>query len=440
MEALDGFAPDEVLRLAASLDQMSQHAMASAIVAAARAADLPLALPEAVEEVPGGGVSGVVDGRHVVVGGAGMLTGQGLAPPQDGVLARLAESAPAVAWVAIDGRVAGVLLLADRIRAEAPRALQALRTAGIARVVMVTGDRASTAEAVGEALGLDAVHADQTPEGKIETVRGERALGPVMMIGDGINDAPALAAADIGVAMGARGAAAAAEAADVVLLVDRVDRVADAIAVARRSHAIARQSIAVGMGLSLAAMAVAAAGYLPPVVGAVTQEAIDVAVILNALRALGGRRAATLPASAGAERVLEEHVRLRALLTRMRRTADAMHAGAVPDQEALRSIDADLADLLLPHQRAEERTTFPELARRLGGTDPLGAMTRMHEAINELAGRYTSMVARLSPDGGAGDAEVRELRRLLHVMEAVIALHLAAEEDLMNRAEELALH
>jgi hypothetical protein len=166
----------------------------------------------------------------------------------------------------------------------------------------------------------------------------------------------------------------------------------------------------------------------------VLQEAIDVAVILNALRALG-RRQAALPAAAGVGRVLDEHVRLRALLARMRRTADALHQGAAPDLPALQAIDAGLGGLLLPHQRAEEAATFPELARRLGGADPLGPMTRMHEAIAELAGRYAGLVAGL--DGTeASDAERRELRRLLHVMEAVIALHLAAEEDLMARAEE----
>ena len=436
VEVLDGFDRDEVLRLAASLDQASQHAVAGAVVAAARAAGLALVLPERVTEIPGGGVTGMVAGRAVSVGSAAMLTAQGLAPPASGIAARLAMASPAAAWVAIEGRLAGVLLLADRIRPEAARALQALRAAGVTRLVMVTGDRAGPAANVGQALGLDAVHAECTPAGKIAVVRAERSGAvPVMMVGDGINDAPALAIADIGVAMGARGAAAAAEAADVMLLVDRIDRVADAVRVARDSRRIARQSIAVGMGLSLCAMAVAAAGYLPPAAGAVLQEGIDVAVILNALRALGGARAPALPARAGVAKLLDDHVRLRGLLMRMRRTADGLHAGAAPDLAALREIDSALSGLLLPHQRAEEAATFPELARRLSGADPLGAMIRMHTTIAELGGRYAALVAGLA-EALPSDAETRELRRLLHVMEAVIALHLAAEEELVTRAED----
>jgi P-type E1-E2 ATPase len=162
---------------------------------------------------------------------------------------------------------------------------------------MLTGDRAGPAERSGDHLGLDAVFAALSPADKIARVRAELASGMTMMIGDGINDAPALAAADIGVAMGARGAAAAAEAADVVLMVDWIDRIAEAIAIARRARRIALQSITVGMGLSFIAMGVAAFGYLPPVLGALLQEVIDIMVILNALRALGGDRAGPAPGS-----------------------------------------------------------------------------------------------------------------------------------------------
>ncbi len=431
VEPLGDFKADEVLRLAASLEQMSQHVVAVAIVAAARAVRLGLSAPESVVEVPGGGLAGSVDGRAVTVGSAGLLEQTGVALPTGTAAARLATAAASASWVVVDGVVAGALLLADRIRPETPRALRELRAAGVGRIVMVTGDRAASAEAVGKALGLDAVHADLSPEGKIAAVRAER---PCMMIGDGINDAPALAAADVGVAMGARGAAAAAEAADVVLLVDRIDRIAAAIATARRARGIAVQSMAVGMGLSLVAMMVAAAGYLPPVWGAVLQEGIDVAVILNALRALGGPAPSAMPAAAGVPRVLEDHGALRALMERMRHAADRIHGEQPAELGDLRAIGHDMSTLLLPHQAAEERDTFPVLAQRLGGHDPLGAMTRMHEEITHLATRFNALLD--SASDAVSPAEARELRRLLHVLDAVIALHLAAEEELLAQAEE----
>lgn len=286
VEVLDGFAADELLRDAASLEQLSQHAVAVAITAAG--AGLALTIPTAVTETPGSGLAGVIGGRSVMVGGASLLTASGIAVPSAGAAVTLAQAAAAAAWVAIDRQVAGVILLTDTVRPEALATLRALRAAGFRRLVMLTGDRAGPARLIGDHLGLDVVFAALSPADKIARVRAERERGTTMMIGDGINDAPALAAADIGVAMGARGAAAAAEAADVVLMVDRIDRIAEAIVIARRARHIALQSITVGMGLSFIAMGVAAFGYLPPVIGALLQEAIDVMVILNALRVLGG--------------------------------------------------------------------------------------------------------------------------------------------------------
>ena len=142
--------------------------------------------------------------------------------------------------------------------------MQALRAVGVARIVMVTGDRADAAETIGAALDLDAVLADREPADKVDAVASEQRQHPTVMVGDGINDAPALAAANVGVAMGARGASASSEAADVVILVDRLDRVSDAVIIAKRTHAIALQSIIAGMGLSALAMGVAAVGFLPP--------------------------------------------------------------------------------------------------------------------------------------------------------------------------------
>jgi P-type E1-E2 ATPase len=191
--------------------------------------------------------------------------------------------------VAVDGELAGEIVLADELREGTEALLGALRKLGIARIVLATGDRRAVADAITAGLSIDAVRSDLTPDQKVLVVLSERKNGPVMMVGDGVNDAPALAAADIGLAMGARGAAASAEAADVVLLVDHLDRIVPAIRIARRARFIALESVAVGIGLSIAGMIAAAFGYLTPVQGALLQEAIDVAVILNALRVLGNQ-------------------------------------------------------------------------------------------------------------------------------------------------------
>ena len=181
--------------------------------------------------------------------------------------------------------------MADELRPDANRIVERLRAEGIRHVAMASGDRRSVAERIGRELGVDRVYAEQSPQEKLEVVRRLRddpGLSPVIMVGDGVNDAPALALADLGIAMGVAGATVSSETADAVITIDRIDRVADAVHTGRRSLYIARQSVLAGMGLSLAAMAVAAAGYLPPVAGALFQEVIDLAVILNALRALRG--------------------------------------------------------------------------------------------------------------------------------------------------------
>lgn len=281
IEPRDGLDGAELLRLAAALDQASQHPMAQALVAAAQERGLVLPVPEDVAETPGEGVAGWVGGRAVAVGGAGFVAAQA------GPVPEMAEVGAAAAWLAVDGRLAGCIVMADPVRTGARPMLDRLRREGIGRIVLATGDRADVAAAVTAGLGLDAVRAALAPGDKVALVQAERAHGPVMMVGDGVNDAPALAAADVGVAMGARGAAASVEAADAVLLVDRLDRLGPGLAIARRARAIALQSVVAGIGLSFAGMIAAAFGYLTPVQGALAQEAIDVAVILNALRALG---------------------------------------------------------------------------------------------------------------------------------------------------------
>ena len=274
--ALDGFAPDEALRLAASLDQLSTHPLAAALVREAQRRRLDLTFPEQVDETVGKGITGLVGGLRVAVGSPSWLDP-----------ARADDDAKML--VSVDGRLVGTVAIADRLREDAPSLTPGLKAAGILHVALVTGDRAAVADEIGRQVGADRVYSEQTPEQKLEVVHSMQAradLRPVVMVGDGINDAPALALADVGIAMGSAGATVSSETADAVIVVDRVDRVADAIRIGRRSLHIARQSVLLGIGASLVAMGFAAFGYITPVYGALLQEVIDVGVILNALRAL----------------------------------------------------------------------------------------------------------------------------------------------------------
>ena len=291
--ALDGHGTASVLRLAASVDRMSAHVLGAALVRAAEDAELPLDMPTEVHEVPGQGIAGRVDGHTVAVGSRAFLVAAGHDPTQlaEASLAAGHGSGEAHVLVDVDGELAGVIVMADEPRPDAESIVPRLRAEGVRHVAIVSGDRRSVAERTGRSLGVDRVYAEQTPEDKLEVVRNLRAdpaLAPVIMVGDGVNDAPALALADVGIAMGAAGATVSSETADAVITVDRIDRVADAVHIGRRALFIARQSVLAGMGLSITAMGFAAAGLLPPVAGALFQEVIDLAVILNALRALRG--------------------------------------------------------------------------------------------------------------------------------------------------------
>ena len=276
---------NEMLRLAASLDQISQHSIANALVVEAQSQGLVLSVPQAARETAGEGVVGEVDGHTVALGGRAFVAGQ---LPRHKAPATYPETRPGSVCfsLAVDGVWVGELVLVDTLRSGSRAMLDGLRAIGIRRIVLATGDRLEVAKAVVAGLGLDAINAGLAPEEKIAVVQREKALGPVVMIGDGVNDAPALAAADVGVAMGARGTAASAEVADVVLLVDRLDPILPGLKIARAARRIALQSVFAGLSLSIVGMIAAAFGALTPVQGALLQEVIDIAVILNALRAL----------------------------------------------------------------------------------------------------------------------------------------------------------
>ena len=324
----------------------------------------------------------------------------------------------------------------DELRREAPRAVRALRSAGVARVLMVTGDRADAAETIGAALDLDAVLADRVPSDKVDAVAAEQRLHPTVMVGDGINDAPALACANVGIAMGARGASASSEAADVVILVNRLDRVSDCVSIARRTRSIAVQSIVAGMTMSGLAMAAAAFGWLTPVAAALTQEAIDVAVILNALRALSpGRQLGHRNMPAGAARALrKDHERLERTLDRLREIADALDRPE-PDSAVRLIGEANriVGEQIVTHEREDERRVYPDLSKFLPDEHGLGAMSRAHREITHQARLLERIADGLVPTH-ADRYLIRDAQRVIDSIEALVRVHNAQEEDIYEHA------
>jgi len=426
-----GIDADEVLRLAASLDQVSAHVLASAIVTGGTRRGLALQMPEDVHEVHGYGLEGTVGNHKVRLGKASWIVDESAPPWVRQVRRRADLDGSLTVFVAIDDEPAGAFLLEDAIRPDAPRMVRALRQVGITRVVLVTGDRADIADMVGRIVGVDAVLADCDPADKLAAIERESAHGATIMVGDGVNDAPALAAAGVGVALAARGATASSEAADVVLTVDRVDALADAILIARRSKAIALQAVLVGMGLSFVAMIFAAIGLLPPAAGAVVQEVIDVLAIGIALLAVlpGKVHTIVMPAEdiATAIRLRAEHDAVLPLIEQIRTVADELSTDDA-DLAPVRLLLGRLEGELLPHERADEELLVPLVDRALGGTDATAALSRTHAEIEHQVTRLRRLL--LGLDGGTTEPEdVVEFRRLLYGLYAVLRLHNAQEEE-----------
>jgi heavy metal translocating P-type ATPase len=282
--AFGSHTKDSVLALAASLEQSSNHVLADAIVHAARDKGLKLTKAKHIREIAGRGVTAHIKGQEILVGRFSLLTEKQVKVPAKFKQAGIKQTA---VYAAIDGSLAGVITLKDEVREESAETIKQLRNLGIREFIMVTGDNQAAAGKVGQQLGISHIHAEALPADKLH-ILDEAEHRPLAFVGDGVNDAPILTASDLGIALGARGVAAASESADIVIMPDDLSRVATATAIAKRTFQIARQSIWVGIGLSVVLMGVFATGAFSPLAGAIIQEVVDVVVIVNALRAHTG--------------------------------------------------------------------------------------------------------------------------------------------------------
>lgn len=273
-----GESADDLVSLARSVEQHSGHVVARALQVYAANKSIELLATNAITEVSGNGVSAVIRRHSILVGKPSFLIANGVKKSS------IVEQQDMVVYVARDKKYIGAVTFADTIRPEAKRTIAALKRLGVERFVMLTGDKQATANKIAKKLGLTDVRAECLPQDKLQMMR-DFPVRPILMTGDGVNDAPVLAASDVGIAMGARGATAASESADAVIMTEDISRVVSAITVARRTLHIARQSVGVGIGLSIILMLIAASGVLPAMFGAGLQELVDVVVILNALRA-----------------------------------------------------------------------------------------------------------------------------------------------------------
>jgi heavy metal translocating P-type ATPase len=286
--SFEEISSDEILLKAASLEQLSSHPIASMIEQKGKEKFGKLQAPENFREIPGAGVEGRVGSDHVMVGAPSIFENMGFDIFNNANITsdKIRPEGRMVAFVAINEKLSGAIVFGDEIRPDVKPMIQKLGTIGIKKTVLLTGDIKNNAKNIAEQAGITNYEAELVPEEKVVAVKKLRQeFENVIMVGDGINDAPALAASTVGIAMGARGTAISAEAADIVFLVDSISKVVDTIEIGKRTISVAKQSIFVGLGCSFFFMGIAMFGHLPPAIGAVLQEVLDISVILNALRA-----------------------------------------------------------------------------------------------------------------------------------------------------------
>jgi heavy metal translocating P-type ATPase len=277
------FTKNEVLSYAAALEQNSTHVLAKAILNKATGEHIKIPKAKQVKELSGHGLRGRLQNKDIVVGRLRLLEEHNIDLPKSFKIGAIKQTAT---YVAINGQLAGVITFVDEIRPETKSMLKRLKASGVKHTLMVTGDNETTAKAIAKQLGIERVEADCLPADKIHIIEKLKQR-PVGFVGDGVNDAPVLTAADVGIALGARGSTAASESADVVIMLDDVGKVAGSVEIARRTFFIAKQSILIGIFISLGLMGIFATGRFKPIYGAGIQELVDVTVIFNALRAHG---------------------------------------------------------------------------------------------------------------------------------------------------------
>jgi heavy metal translocating P-type ATPase len=292
----DDINTDDILRKAASVEQLSSHPAALAVIQKAEERKLgKLPIPTNFHEVSGAGVEGDINGEHIVIGSIRLFeNSENKYNRNDNDMKSVLDAQKQIhydgrkmlGFISVNDKPAAALVFGDQIRPRVRLMMQSLLNLGVKQTVMLTGDSSDNAQKIAQQTGITHFESDLLPEHKVKSVKKlKEQYKNIVMVGDGINDAPALAAATVGIAMGAHGTAISAEAADMVLLVDDVTRVVDALEIGQRTLSIAKQSIYIGLGASFIFMIIASFGYIPPTVGALLQEAFDVAVILNALRA-----------------------------------------------------------------------------------------------------------------------------------------------------------
>jgi heavy metal translocating P-type ATPase len=285
VDPCEGTTKDELLKIAASVEKFSTHILAKVVVDTAEKQKLNLYKVSKSKEIPGKGITAEIKGKKVYVGSFALLKDSGI-DVNSPICVGHSEQENTALYVASGNKYLGSISFVDPLRPEAKQTIADLKSSGVKNFIMITGDRKQVGEYIGNQLGITKVESEVLPADKVNILLAEKKkFSPIAMVGDGINDAPVLAASDVGVALGAKGSTAASEAADAVIMQDDLGRLDELVSISKRSVFIAKQSIFTGMGLSSILMVFAVAGFIVPVAGAFMQEAIDVIVILNALRA-----------------------------------------------------------------------------------------------------------------------------------------------------------